>query len=392
MMTEIKQNLEVKEFNFNNDNLLGVRDNDGVIWLVMKNALTNIGLNENQSDNEIKKAKKDLLLSQNIIKAKILYDNSNTSQIRYVCAIRLDYFVMWISGINRQKLTECQYKNIVSLLNFCMSENFDITNTPQKIYSYESALRDELYSIGCFDNIKIKSKEVPYDFGRIDLLGVDEHNYKVCIELKKYKEFSDTKEQLLRYKNSKQFHRIIYIAYKISDKFQQWCKQNRIETYIYRRSLNIINTQENSKSNVFNRNDKTCYSEQKWFREYPESIENIEDVLFDSYEIKEFKQYIRDNKIEELYGFSDINNNTLRLNNKDHFYLAQYAFNLFQDVDLPEILRVAYLSRMWDDDVLLDEDKLHEELEKMRNEREQRKKCNTDCDDILLDFDFLPFE
>lgn len=55
--------MEIKEIKFYNDSLLGVRTEDGKIWLAVRKTIIDIGLTENQADNEVKKVKSSLLLA-----------------------------------------------------------------------------------------------------------------------------------------------------------------------------------------------------------------------------------------------------------------------------------------------------------------------------------------
>lgn len=183
-----------------------------------------------------KKIQTDPLLSRYVKKLPMKI-NSGTQN---VLCLDIKCIDVWLSKINFKTLTKEQYGKIVDIINYLSQINFTNTKYQSNIYDFESHLRDELFSIGHFDNIKIVDKEVIYNFGRIDLLGIDEEGNQVCIELKRYKEFNDTKEQLLKYKHSNVFSRIIYCAYSIDDDFKEWCKVNNIDTYIYKRELKMI--------------------------------------------------------------------------------------------------------------------------------------------------------
>ena len=194
-----------------------------------------IGLSKSQKDRQVKNVKENLLVNNGYkMFEKGIFDVNNKC-----VAIEMKYLPIWLSSINRKSLKDNQYQVIINLLNWCLSIDFDKYKTPSKIYTFETELRDEIYDIGWFNNIKIIGKEVSYDFGRIDLLGLDLSKKSICIEIKKYKEFDDTKEQLLKYKNSQIFYRIIYCAYIINEEFKLWCKNNDIEIYTYERKLQI---------------------------------------------------------------------------------------------------------------------------------------------------------
>ena len=198
-----------------------------------------IGLNANQADRQVKNIQDDIVLSKGFKMISIPIRTKNWMQKRDSVCLDIKYLPIWLSKINIKSLNTEQYKKYIEILNWSLSDDFDSYKTPTQIFSFETELRDEIYDNGYFNDIKIIGKEIVYDFGRIDLLGIDDKNNKICIELKKYKEFSDTKDQLLKYQNSKLFSRIIYCAYEIDDSFKNWCEKNSIDVYTYVRELNF---------------------------------------------------------------------------------------------------------------------------------------------------------
>jgi len=57
-------NNEVKVIDFDGGELLGVRTEDGKVYLAVKKACLDIGLTENQADAEIKKVQKGILFEK----------------------------------------------------------------------------------------------------------------------------------------------------------------------------------------------------------------------------------------------------------------------------------------------------------------------------------------
>jgi len=131
-----------------------------------------------------------------------------------------------------------QYQKILDYYsNTLISVNED---TSTELFYSESCLRDEIYRTGLFDDVYIIDKEVPYDFGRVDLEGIDLNGKYCCIELKNHHAFSYIKSQLGKYKESNYYDRIIYISYKGEDPtLISWMKDNGIECYEYTRELSI---------------------------------------------------------------------------------------------------------------------------------------------------------
>jgi len=215
------------------ENCIIKHDND--YFVICKRICEQIGLSRGQFTNQSKSIQKDPLLSKYILKQQIMTVGGTQTMI----CLNIKCLNIWLSKINFKTLNINQYKNIVDIINYTLNSDFESYKCESKSFDFESEMRDELFNIGYFNNIKIINKEVTYDFGRIDLLGTDINGNMICIELKKYKEFDDTKLQLLKYKESKVFDRVVFCTYIISDDFKMWCKINGIETYIYKREVKV---------------------------------------------------------------------------------------------------------------------------------------------------------
>ena len=87
---------EVKEIPFNGGSLLGVRTPDGKVWLAVKKACLDIGLNENQATAERKKIEKGLLFDNQWQKLKVKFD----SQVREILVLSEKLVPMWLAQIN----------------------------------------------------------------------------------------------------------------------------------------------------------------------------------------------------------------------------------------------------------------------------------------------------
>ena len=208
---------------------------NGNQYVVCKRVCEQIGLSIGQYHNEFKRIKKDPLLKNYFVQIKI---KTNGGLQTMVC-LNIKCLGIWLTKINLKSLSEKQYKNILVIINYTLTSDFNVYKTQTNIYDFESELRDEIYNLGYFNDFKVIDKEVIYDFGRIDLLCTNDKNERICIELKKFKAFDDTKEQLLRYLNSNIFAEVIYCSYMIECDFEDWCKENDISIYTYSRQLNI---------------------------------------------------------------------------------------------------------------------------------------------------------
>ena len=162
------------------------------------------------------------------------------SSIQKCTSLEISYLPIWLSKINTKSLTDMQYKNVIKIINWSLSSEFDNLKTHTKIYSFESELRDEIYNKGYFKNIKITGKETIYDFGRVDLEGADLENNKYIIELKRYKDYKDVIKQCKDYKEGfkklgQDIH-IIICQYDCSDIKDEALKSG-FECYEYKRQL-----------------------------------------------------------------------------------------------------------------------------------------------------------
>ena len=70
-------NLETKEIPFYDDTLLGVRDEEGVIWLAVKRACLGIGLSSKQADKQVANVQKSLLFKGNHFKLEVVQNEGS---------------------------------------------------------------------------------------------------------------------------------------------------------------------------------------------------------------------------------------------------------------------------------------------------------------------------
>ncbi len=233
------KNLIVKHVPFSGDDLVAVMNkNNNKIYTGVSYICNCIGLTKDQKDRQVKNVQSDLVLKNGCRKFKPgAFDDNNVT-----LGIEFKYLPIWLSKINPKSLKLEEYSKVTKLLNWSLSEDFDVLKTPAKIYTFESELRDELFTIGYFNDIRITSKEVKYDFGRIDLEGVDSKGTKCVIELKRYKDYDDIISQCLKYRNGfKKMNispRIIICMYNCNNILKKAIK-NGFECYEYKRELKI---------------------------------------------------------------------------------------------------------------------------------------------------------
>lgn len=91
---------EVKEIPFNGDTLLGVKDEQGQVWLAVKKSCINIGLTEAQAKAEVQKVQASLLFTGNWFKFKPVQVEGGRQVKREILMIHEKFVPMWLAQIN----------------------------------------------------------------------------------------------------------------------------------------------------------------------------------------------------------------------------------------------------------------------------------------------------
>lgn len=88
--------VETKEIKFYNDTLLGVKDENGQVWLAVKKACLDIGLSEGQADRQVKNLQSDLIFNTFVAGLNVKFDG----QIRKVICISERFVTLWLAKIS----------------------------------------------------------------------------------------------------------------------------------------------------------------------------------------------------------------------------------------------------------------------------------------------------
>lgn len=199
-----------------------------------------IGLSQGQMQNELRRVRKDIFIKNGITK-DIIKTNGG---YQLTTLLDVEYLSIWLSKINTKALNDNQYKKLIKLLNWSLSEDFNTYKVPTKIYEWEGELRDEIYECGFFGKYEIIDKEVVFSFGRIDLLAKDKNDELVVIELKKHKNYNDVIEQCKKYINGykEEFNKDVKVVICTLDddsEFLTKARESNIEVYTYKRELKL---------------------------------------------------------------------------------------------------------------------------------------------------------
>src|SRR5699024_3724955 len=187
----------VKEVEFNGDELLAVQDKENEkVYVAVRWVSKGIGLTTDQAKRQVKNIREDIILKQG---AKFL-NVETTGGMQRVLHLEVKYLPIWLSSINRKSLTNEQYTNLIELINWTLSTNFDTYKHSSNKYEWEALLRDEIFDSGYFGNYEVIDKEVTHDYGIIDLLAKDKKDHLIGIELKKDKNYNDVVLQCQNHK------------------------------------------------------------------------------------------------------------------------------------------------------------------------------------------------
>lgn len=211
-------------------------DKNDQCWLPVKQVCVRFKLTKSQWSTEVRRMKRDLFLKMESKIMSVVYcDKEDNILYNNETCITAESFLMWIFKMDIMSYGDYGYKEVSSIINKCLNRKIlpDEKQFQKNKYYKEKILQTTIKNIGFIDDIFIIGEEVKYKFGRIDLLGKDKYGNKICIELKKDKEFHNTREQLLRYRDSNMFYKVLYIAHEIDVEMRIFLKDNFIDYLTY---------------------------------------------------------------------------------------------------------------------------------------------------------------
>lgn len=87
---------EFKEIPFNGSTLLGIRDENGQIWLSVKKACLDIGLSEGQAQRQLTNLQKDLVFDGAVENLNCKF----ATQVRKITCIKEKFVTLWLAKIS----------------------------------------------------------------------------------------------------------------------------------------------------------------------------------------------------------------------------------------------------------------------------------------------------
>lgn len=192
--------LETKNIPFEGGELLGIKDENGVVWLGVRKACLDIGMSVGQADRQIKNIKSDIVFGGKCVKFDVLQTEGKRQIKREIECIREDFVTLWFAKIS---LTPTMQKNnpeaVQKLVNYqlkaakTLHEAFFKTDEQKETLFSELGITGEIHDINAkidelkdiiLDNYTINSRQalslLKIARTRVaDLLdGVNSPNYK----------------------------------------------------------------------------------------------------------------------------------------------------------------------------------------------------------------------
>ena len=233
--------LNVKEVEFNGDKWEKVGVNQtGEIYVRVSEIGEDIGLSVDQIKRQYKNLQKDPLLKHSLIKLP----TETNGGIQEVYHINVNAVGVWLSGVNRNSLSECQYYNLIKIINYVTNSDFSKLKLPSNEYEWEGQLRDDIFSLGFFNDYELIGKEKQYNFGRVDIIARDKNGKNIFIELKKKKNYNNVIQQCLDYQlNFRKYYnedvKIVICTLDNDESFLEEAKFYDFEVYKYKREIKL---------------------------------------------------------------------------------------------------------------------------------------------------------
>lgn len=144
---------EVKVIPFNEKTLLGVRTEDGKVWLAVRKASIDIGLSDGQADNEVKKVKASLLFENEWTELSVKYDG----QVRTTLVLSEKFVPMWLAQI---RLTPTMKKESPKAVDTLLTYQLEAADVLHKAFyeteEQKSALHSKLGLEGRIEGMQVQ--------------------------------------------------------------------------------------------------------------------------------------------------------------------------------------------------------------------------------------------
>lgn len=157
---------EVKEIPFLEGTLLGVRDENGQVWLAVKKVCLDIGLSEGQAQRQITNIQKDLVFCEGVANLQFL---SNGGKQKTIC-IKEKFVTLWLAKIS---LTPSMQKKNPEAVQKLLAYQLEAADVLHKAF-YETEEQKETFHNSMGLEGKIASIEKKLEMTVVQLNNVEE--------------------------------------------------------------------------------------------------------------------------------------------------------------------------------------------------------------------------
>ncbi len=149
---------EVKNIPFDNGELLGVKTEDGKLWLAVRKAGVDIGLTDAQARAEVIKIQTSLLFKSNCLKFKTVQKEGNREVNREILVLSERFVPMWLAQIN---LTPTMQKKNPLAVQKLLKYQLEATDTLHEAFYETEEQKQALHdSMGLDGRIEVMTVQI----------------------------------------------------------------------------------------------------------------------------------------------------------------------------------------------------------------------------------------
>ncbi len=165
--------IETKEIPFYNDTLLGVKDENGKIWLGVRKTCRDIGLTDAQAKAEVKKIESSLLFNGNWIKFNPVQKEGNRNINRIIVLLHEKFVPMWLAQIN---ITPSMQKKNPEASKKLLTYQLEAADVLHRAFYETSEQKEKLHNDL---NIKGDIEDLRTNFNNYITVWLNYINYKI---------------------------------------------------------------------------------------------------------------------------------------------------------------------------------------------------------------------
>ena len=168
---------QIKEIPFYNDTLLGIKDNEGKVWLAIKKTCKNIGLTDGQSQRQVANIRQDIAFKSNWCKFAPVQTEGDRKVKREIIALHEKFVPLWLAKIN---LTPSMQRKNPEAVKKLLKYQLEAQEVLHNYFMGTDAKKDSFYKeLGLKGKIELLTQTIESQSKKIDsLLDYTTINYK----------------------------------------------------------------------------------------------------------------------------------------------------------------------------------------------------------------------